>query len=261
MNQIRTAVAALIAAWGLISDFQLPRSFIQRFRMKVPAVNVLVSMPWVGMAAGFLVLAAAWLVRLIFNPSAGALVFALAGTLLFFLKDSGRGFSLLLSYAANRFTGEPAVTALNRADSRLTELLKNPVLLLISVITVVLVLGMLFMLFYRGAGLWFAAVIGADALIQARLCLETDRNTRMPFLHTAGKGRSRLGASAATAAVLMLICFPAVAALGAIVILWVWFWRELPNSGEFQDGWSADWVTMYGFGGSLITLLCGMGLL
>ena len=77
------------------------------------------------MAAGFLVLAAAWLVRLIFNPSAGALVFALAGTLLFFLKDSGRGFSLLLSYAANRFTGEPAVTALNRADSRLTELLKN----------------------------------------------------------------------------------------------------------------------------------------
>ena len=261
MSQIRTAVAALIASWGLISDFQLPRSFVEHFRMKVPAVNVLVCMPWVGMLAGFLVFLAGVLIRGIFNPSAGALFFALAGPLLFFLKDSGRGFSLLLSYAGKRFSGEPPVSALNRADSRLTELLKNPVMLLVAVIIVVLVLGMLFMLFFRGAGFWLAAVIGADALIQARLCLEPDRNTRMAFLHTAGKGKSRLGTSAVLAALLMLICFPAVAALGAIVILWVWFWRELPGSGEFQDGWSADWITMYGFGGSLITLLCGMGLL
>lgn len=261
MKQIHVAVAAMIAAWGLISDYQLPAKVVAPFRMMVPAAKVLFCLPLAPAAAAILVWIIAGCASLILNPVAGAIVFAVLGGTLFFFKDSGSGFSLLLSYAGARLSGEEPVVALGRADSRLGEQLKNPVMMFASVIFMIFILGMLFLLFFRGAGFWFAAVVAADGLVQGRLCLENDRHTGMPFIRAPRNGIRYLAASGIIMALVMLAVFPAIASLGAIVVLWVWFWRELPGSVEFEGGLTSEWITMYGFWASVLTLLCGMGLL
>ena len=158
-------------------------------------------------------------------------------------------------------TGEEPVVALARSESRLGELLKNSVMMFAAMIFMMFIVGMLFLLFFRGCGFWFAAVGAADAFVQGRLGLENDRRTRLPFIRAPKNGINYLAASGIVIALVMLLAFPAVASLGAIVVLWVWFWRELPRAGEFEGGLASEWITMYGFWAAVLTLLCGMGLL
>ena len=261
MKQIKNVIAAMIAGWGLISDYQLPERVIAPFRMKIPSGRVLFCLPFAGVAAAMLVLIAAWSVSLIFSKVAGAIIFTIAGGALFFFKDSGSGFALLLSYAGARLKGEAPVVALGRSNASLGDVLRTPAMMLAAVIFMIFILGMLFLLFFRGAGFWFAAVIAADAFVQGRLCLENDRYTKLPFIRAPENGINYLALSGVIIAVIMLMVFPAIASLGAIVVLWVWFWRELPRAGEFEEGLTSDWITMYGFWASVLTLLCGMGLL
>ena len=116
-------------------------------------------------------------------------------------------------------------------------------------------------LFYRGAGFWLAAVTGADALVQGRLCLEPDRRTRLPFIRATRDEWNYLAASGIMIGIVLLLIFPAIASFGAMVVVWVWFWRELPGAGELEGGLTSQWITMYGFWAAVVTLLCGMGLL
>ncbi|MBR7139237.1 MAG: hypothetical protein IKD44_06795 [Lentisphaeria bacterium] len=261
MKQIRSAVAAFIASWGMISDYTLPKAVIAPFRMQIPSKTVLFCFPFCGALAGVLALLPALLIGSFFNRFAGALVFTLAGALLLFFKDSGRGLALLVSYVGTRFSGSPPALAFQHCDNRLSEVLKNPVVMLMTGIFVIIVLGMLFALFYRGAGFWFIAVSAADAVVQARLCLEPDRNTKIPFIRIAKGGEKYLAVSSLILALIMMCVFPKVAALGAFVVLWVWFWRELPGINEFSSGLSSDWITLGGFWAAVLTLLCGMGML
>lgn len=261
MKQIRTIIAAFIASWGMISDYTLPKSLIAPFRMQIPSTTVLFCFPLCGALAGIAALIPALLASFLFNRFAGALIFTLTGAFLLYFKDSGRGLALLASYISTRLSGAPPAIAFQRCDSRLSEVLKNPVVMLLTGISVILVLGMLFALFFCGAGFWFAAVCAADALIQARLCLEPDRNTSLPFIRIPRGGEKYLAAGALCLAVVMLIIFPKIAALGAMVVLWVWFWRELPGIDEFRNGLSPDWITLCGFWAALLTLVCGMGML
>ena len=223
--------------------------------------NDLFCFPFCGALAGAVALLPAFLVSCIFNRLAGALVFVLTGAFLLYFKDSGRGLALLISYTGSRLSGAPPAIAFQHCDSRLSEVLKNPLVMFLSGISVILVLGMLFALYYRGAGAWIIAVSAADAIVQARLCLEPDRNTKIPFIRITRGGEKFLAGSAILVALLLLCVFPKIAALGAVVIVWVWFWRELPGNDEFRNGLSSDWITMSGFWAALLTLLCGMGLL
>ncbi|MBE6384439.1 MAG: hypothetical protein E7048_02105 [Lentisphaerae bacterium] len=261
MNQVKFAIAALLGSWDLISDYPLPGRIIAPFRKTVSAKAILFCLPLAGALAAILVWIPACLVSMILNRVAGALFFAVAGGLLFFFKDSGSGFSLFLSYVAARLSGEAPVVALERTESRFTEILKNPVMMFTTLIFMILVLGMLFLLFYRGAGFWLAAVTGADAFVQGRLCLEPNRQTKLPFIRASRDGINYLAASGIGLAVVQLLIFPSIASLGAMVVLWVWFWRELPGAGEFESGLTSQWITMYGFWAAVLTLLCGMGLL
>lgn len=261
MNKVRSVAAALLASWGMISDYTLPRSVLKHFSMQIPGKVVLFCFPAAGFLAALLALLPALLAAGVFNRFAGALVFTFTGALLLFFKDSGRGLALLVSYINSRLSGVPPSIALQRCDNRLSEVLKNPVVILLTGIGIIAVLGMLFALFYRGAGLWLAAVCAADALVQGRLCLEPDRNTMTPFIRSGNSGKIHLAVSAAVIGVIMLLIFPKIAALGMIVVLWVWFWRELPGIEEFSEGLSSDWITLCGFWAALVALLCGMGLL
>ena len=261
MTKIRRIIAAFLVAWGMISDYTLPRSIISHFRMQIPTKLVLFCFPLTGVAAGVIASIPALFVSLLFNRLAGALVFTFCGALLLFFRDSGRGLALLASYINARMTGVPPAIAFQRCDSSLANVLRNPVVMLFTGIGIMLILGMLFALFYRGAALWLAAVCGADAMVQARLCLESDRNSKLPFIQGGAKGHNALAVSSVILAVLLLLIFRKIAALGVFVVLWVWFWRELPGAEEFRDGLSPDWITLSGFWAALITLLCGMGLL
>lgn len=261
MNTVRRTVAAFIASWGMISDYPLPRFAVDPFRMQIPSTTVLFCFPLTGALAGAIPYGLALLAACFFNNLAGALIFTILGGLFFFFKDSGRGLALLVSYIAARIGGNAPVSALQHSRSNLNEVLRDPVVLLLSVVGVIVVLGMLFALFYSGAGAWFMAVCAADALVQARLCLENDRNTGLPFIRSPRNGINHLAGSGIILGVLSILIFPKVAALGAVVILWVWFWRELPAADEFRAGLSSDWITMYGFWAGILTLLCGMGLL
>jgi hypothetical protein len=261
MNKVRTFAAALLASWGMISDYTFPRSVLKHFKMQIPSRIVLFCFPLAGVFAALLALLPAWLATALFNRFAGALIFTFLGALLLFFKDSGRGVALLVSYITSRISGAPPSIALQRCDSRLSSVLKNPVVILLTGIGIIAVLGMLFALFYRGAGLWLTAVCAADAMVQGRLCLEPDRNGMIPFIRSGESGKNYLAAGALITGVLLLCVFPKIAALGLMVVMWVWFWRELPGIEEFSDGLSSDWITMCGFWGALVTLLCGMGLL
>ena len=261
MKKIRTVIAALIASWGMISDYPLPAFLIAPFKMQIPTKTVLFCFPLAGALAGFLVWFVSLLCGCFFNRFAGALVFTVLSGILLFFKDSGRGLALLISYAADRFSGTAPMTALQNGSCNLNAVLKSPVLMLLTGVGVIMVLGMFFALFYSGAGIWLAAVIGADAFVQGRLCLEPDRNSKIPFIRAVEDGVKYLAAGGILLALIMVVIFPKVAALGAIVILWVWFWRELPGSDEFSNGLSPDWISLCGFWAGILTLLCGMGLL
>ena len=261
MKKIRSVIAAFIASWGMISDYPLPAFVIAPFKMQIPSATVLFCFPFTGALAGAVVWLFAFFCGIVFNQLAGALIFTLLSGFLFFFKDSGRGLSLLISYAAARFSGAAPVTALQNSSSNLNVVLKSPVIILLTGVAVMVILAMFFALFYCGAGIWLAAVIGADAFVQGRLCLEPDRNSKIPFIRTSGDGVKYLAASGILLALIMVAVFPRIAALGAVVILWVWFWRELPGSDEFRNGLSPDWISMCGFWAGILTLLCGMGLL
>ena len=262
MILVKTVIADFIAAWNMLSDRALPRIPGPLGTGKATSAGVLVCFPLIGLVSGFLTVAVALLAQMCMSRFAGAFVFMLlAGAVLWF-KDSGRGLSMLISYAARRFSGMTSSRALDAASPGMENSLGSPMVMMFSAVGIVALLGMLFALFYRGAALWFPAVLTADALVQARLCLLTDRRTGSPFLRNTAPGDMLyLAAAGIAAAVLMLVIFPRIAAFGAAVIVWVWFWRELPESPELKSGIAADWISLWGFWAAVLMLICGMGLL
>ena len=263
MNQVKKTIAAFIAAWDMLVDHPLPKiSGPLGKKSKVSPGLVLLFFPVTGLVIGLLPLLAGGFAHLIFNRFAGAFVFAFLGAVIFWYKDSGRSISMLISYAAARISGLSAADALENADSSLGNVLKNPVILMFAVVGQVLVLAMLFALYWGGAGLWLPAVFAADTFVQGRLCLEPDRNSGRAFIRTAEpEGRSFLAGAGLVIALAALLVFPRIAALGAFVVIWVWFWRELPESADFKQGIAPDWISLWGFWAAVLMLVCGMGLL
>lgn len=262
MIQVRNFIADFIAAWNMLSDRPLPAAAGALGSGKTTSGGILACFPLIGMVLGLLTTGIAVLAQSCLSRFAGAFLFMLlAGALLWF-KDSGRGLSMLISYAARRFSGMAGSRALDAASPRMENSLGSPAVMMFSAVGIVAMLGMLFALFYRGAGLWFPAILTADALVQARLCLLPDRQTGSPFLRSSGSQELfSLAVAGIAAAVIMLILFPRIAALGAVVIVWVWFWRELPESADFKSGIASDWISLWGFWAAVIMLICGMGLL
>lgn len=262
MNQVKVSAAALIAAWGMLVDQPLPKWLVAPFKnMRIPTEKVLLAFPFAGVLIAAVPLIIGGVVSIIFNRMAGGLCFALLGGTVLLFKDSGRGIALLLSYAAKRISGTTASDALEECDHHIENVLRNPLLMFAAVILSVVLLCMLFALFFCGAGVWFASVLAADALVQGRLCLKNSRSTGVPFIFVPAERSYLLAVSGGIIAVLSLIIFPKIAALGAVVIVWVWFWRELPESDEFSRNLDADWITLCGFWAAVLMLLCGMGLL
>ena len=262
MIQVKAFLADFIAAWDMLADRPLPRIPGPLGAGKPTPGGVLICFPLIGMVVGFLTVGIASLAQMCLSRFAGAFIFMLLAGALLWIKDSGRGLAMLISYAARRFSGMESSRAVSAASPRMDHSLASPVVMLFSAVGIVAMLGMLFALFYRGAGLWFPALLTADALVQARLCLLPDLRTGRPFLRVPGPGGFlNLAVAGICAAVLMLIIFPRIAALGAVVIIWVWFWRELPESGDFKRGIAADWISLWGFWAAVLMLICGMGLL
>ena len=261
MILVRNFIADFVAAWNMLVDRPLPKIAGPLGAGKAAPGGVLICFPLTGLVLGFLTTGIASLAQTCLSRFAGAFVFMLlAGALLLF-KDSGRGLSMLVSYASLRLAGMESFRALGSASPRMEDSLRSPVVMMFSAVGIAATLGMLFALFYRGAGLWFPAVLTADAFVQARFCLLSDRTGR-PFLRSAGPRESLyLAVAGIAAAVLMLVIFPRIAALGAIIIIWVWFWRELPESGDFKQGIAPDWISLWGFWAAMLMLVCGMGLL
>lgn len=262
MNNFKTAVAAFIAAWKMLVDYPLPDRIVAPFRnMRIPTEQVIFAFPFAGILIALIPLIISWAVVLLFNRLAGALCFMLLGGGVLFFKDSGRGFALLISYAGKRLSGASSMEALEACDPRIESVLRNPVQMFAAIIFSIFLLCMLFALFFCGAGIWFAGVMAADALVQGRLCMKNSRATGVPFISVPASRSYLLAAGGVITGVILLGIFPKIAALGAIVIVWVWFWRELPESDEFNRNLSADWISLCGFWAAVLMLLCGMGLI
>ena len=233
MILVKAFLADFIAAWNMLADRPLPAIPGPLGTGRTTPGGILLCFPLIGLAAGFLTVGIALLVQTFLSRFAGAFVFMLLAGMLFWIKDSGRGLAMLISYASRRLSGMESSRALDSASSRMEDSLGSPAVMMFSAVGIVAMLGMLFALFYRGAGLWFPAILTADTFVQARLCLLPDRRTREPFLRIPGpREQLFLAVAGIAAAVLMLIIFPRIAALGAVIIVWVWFWRELPDSGQ-----------------------------
>ena len=262
MIQVKDVAADFTAAWNMLSDRPLPKISGPLGGGKATSGGILVCFPLIGLVSGFLTVGIASLFQACLSRFAGAFVFMLlAGAVLWF-KDSGRGLSMLISYAARRLSGMESFRALDAASPRMEVSLGSPAVMMFSAVGLVATLGMLFALFYRGAGLWFPALLTADAFVQARLCLLPDRRTGNPFIRSSDPREiSCLAAAGIASAVLMLVIFPQIAALGAVVIVWVWFWRELPEKADFRQGIASDWISLWGFLAAVLMLICGMGLL
>jgi|GEM_PF-1554893 len=262
MIQVKDFVADFIAAWNMLVDRPLPRIAGPLGAGKATSGGVLICFPLIGLVLGALTAWIASLAQACLSRFAGAFVFALLAGALFWFKDSGRGLAMLISYAAGRFSGMESSRALDEASPRMESSLGSPVVMMFSAVGIMAMLGMLFALFYRGAGAWFPAILAADAFVQARLCLLPTRRTGQPLLRTRGSREiGFLAAAGIVSALLMLVIFSRIAALGAMVIIWVWFWRELPESEEFKRGITPDWISLWGFWAAVLMLVCGMGLL
>lgn len=218
MNQIKIAAAAVIAAWGILVDCRLPQWLTAPFKsMRIPSELVLAAFPVTGVIIALVPLFIAGVVSLLFNNVAGALIFALAGGAVLLFKDSGRGAVLLLSYIGQRVSGSSAAEALENCDSSPANLLRNPVYMFYAVISAMIVFCMLFVLFFYGAGIWFAGAMAADALVQGRLCLKRNRATGVPFILVPEKrGNFFLAAVSVVIGVILLAIFPRIAALGGV---------------------------------------------
>ncbi len=262
MILVKTVIADFIAAWNMLSDRALPGISRSLGGGKATSGGILVCFPLIGLVLGFLTVGIALLFQACLSRFAGAFIFMLLAGAVLWIKDSGRGLSMFISYAARRLSGMESSRAYETASPRMEVSLGSPVVMMFSAVGIVGALGMLFALFYRGAGLWFPALLTADALVQARLCLLPDRRTGRPFLRSSDPREiSCLAAAGIFSAVLMLVIFPRIAALGAIVIIWVWFWRELPERTDFEQGIASDWISLWGFWAAVLMLICGMGLL
>ena len=261
MNQVKKPFAAVAAAWGLLVDRPLPTPD-GASGVRPSPMGVLVAFPLVGVLLGLFPLVVSGVIALFFNRLAGALFFAFAAAALLWGKDSGRGMALLISYVAARLEGSGPPEALEKADGSLELVLQRPVVMFFSLVAAMASVGMLFVLYYRGAGVWFIAVTTADAFVQGRLCLENDRKTGKPFIRVPGeKGRIHLALAGSLIALLLLLAFPKIAAFVAVAVVWLWFWRELPGGGCFRQGVSADGISLSGFWAAQLMLICGMGLL
>ena len=261
MSVVKSFSADFIAAWNMLVDRPLPKIAGPLGTGKAAPGGVLICFPLTGLVLGFLTVGIASLAQTCLSHFAGAFVFMLLAGMLLWFKDSGRGLAMLISYAARRFSGMETGRALGAASPRMEDSLHSPVVMMFSAVGTAAMLAMLFALFYRGAGSWFPAVLAADALVQARLCLLPDR-TGTPFLRSSGpRELLSLAVAGIAAAVLMLLIFPRIAALGAMIIIWVWFWRELPESADFKQGIAPDWISLWGFWAAVLMLVCGMGLL
>ena len=113
------SLAALAAAWNLLIDIPLPKSLRVRaddMDEGGPELTAL-AFPVVGLLSGLVLFIVGWLLSELFQHSVGAALFGVIAVLLSESRDSGRGFSLAVSYADNLSEGMGLAGSLQSLES------------------------------------------------------------------------------------------------------------------------------------------------
>jgi cobalamin synthase len=257
MNKVFAFYTALLNAWPMVIDFNLPQ-IIQTGKKVAPTRRMqLASFPVLGAICGLLlVLLGAFSIH-VFNPIAGSLLFAVLATLFLELKDSGRGLGLFLSLVLNQFNGTPWRDSLPRLSTDLNRPLTSPLAIMFLSLLEISKLMLFFTLAFHDAKYWAVVVFCGSFAMQARLMLLPQSGSKVPFLAVSPDNRYMLWYGVAPFAVLALFYFP-FATLAAAAFFFVFLrFAERTLDEEFQ-GVTANTVTLAGTITEYALLLIGI---
>ncbi len=204
VNELRkTFLAGFFAAWETVVDLPLSRSSLSARPPRWAAA----CFPLLGVVFGGAVLIAGDLCGFFFNPVAGAVIFALAGTVLWELRDSGRGSRLLATCLGECFRGTAWQEALENASSSPDGITIQPAAPIYWIGLAARFL-ILFALGRSGAGSWLIVIWICGFSLQGMLALESAGPEKQPIFPGGEQGHRALLGMLILSGVCFFLQFP-----------------------------------------------------
>ncbi len=251
------SLAALAAAWNLLIDIPLPKSLRVRaddMDEDGPELTAL-AFPVVGLLSGLVLFIVGWLLSELFQRSVGAALFGVIAVLLSESRDSGRGFSLAVSYADNLSEGMGLAGSLQSLESDWRRLSGFA-----ATLAGVLLLGVKIFcfreLFLAGAWSWVMGIFVLGAASQGYLSSCRSLYSGESFLAVTGSARHHIWL-VAVFIMLFYISNPAAVLLSLLVAVLgsVLFGRWCEDRFHGLDAMT---ITLFGFWVELAVLLLGV---
>ena len=225
MRKYRHILLSVAASWQLLMD--LPRQPGRRRAPVCPEARVrgrriLGGFPLLATVNGLLLACAGLLVEALSDRYVGAAAFALLTLIYMFVRHSGRGWVMIVSWILNLCDGYGFFEALSAARSDRSELDRDWGWGAIFALALLL-LGVLFLLGRFGSPFFMAALLSGSSVVQGQLLLmappEEGGVTDPKWI-----GRLIMWGSAILFGVVWCFFFPAASALAGLLILLTMCW-------------------------------------
>jgi len=180
----KVVMASFTAAWEMLIDLPLPASLKNAgkdFEDDVFSPLIQMSFPVVGVVAGLLIFFFGGVLSMLSMKISGAVIFAIALTLLTELKDSFRSLGALVSLFDQMIDRKPLVYAMVNLDNDVRNA-AGPLSSLVLVLAILLKLFTFYVMFYCGYYYWMIAVLVLSFTIQGHLAAAPALNTGLPVI-------------------------------------------------------------------------------
>lgn len=249
-------LAVLAEAWEMMLDLTPPR-FLRTGTGKPSAVAILLAIPFIGLLCGAVPVIAVKITGSVLPAFGNAILFAAVMTVLMFVKDSGRGFRLLLELCRVLSGGGKLAPSLPLLTPRRVAEISDLGSTLCAFLTIGFWMTGFTYLGYIGVMLWAVPVMLMGMTVQAHLLSLRNLRGGTPFLAIAEHDRNKLWVLA-----VFLMLFPAIAYPLAVLVTFgvcaAFALAARHFAEELYGGITAEMITLAGLVSELAALLCGV---
>jgi hypothetical protein len=258
IDEIKKRFCKFHTAWQTVLDFPPLPNLTESCTLVSKASGVVVYFPIIGVIAALMIVLPVVFIASVSNEIAGAIIYATCATILWELKDSGRGSIMITSFFVALFRKTPFVNSVisMRSDR---SILEQPSAEIIYLLTFICRWAGLFILSFYGAKFWLVVILTASFTVQGDLASRSaDGGSAAPLLAVQPDERRNMWLVAGVIALFVFLPFFTIASIASAAAAYIISSEYSRVMARSNSGMTAEGVTAAGAFTEYITLFIGI---